>query len=103
MLFFSFFKTLVGQQVVVELKNGISLQGELISVDQYLNVKLNKLTVAEEKKYPQLACLKNCFVRGSVIRYVCAEALSFALGEGRLHPASVSIILRKSLLFSFAN
>eukprot|EP01039_Chlorochromonas_danica_P006479 gene6479-7144_t len=70
MLFFSFFKTLVGQEVVVELKNGINVKGQLVSVDQYLNVKLQSLSVDDSSRYPQLSCLKNCFIRGSVIRYI---------------------------------
>lgn len=68
MLFFSFFKTLVGQEVVVELKNGVTIRGQLVSVDQYLNVKLNSISVEDATRFPQLAALKNCFVRGSVIR-----------------------------------
>ncbi|RYH13349.1 hypothetical protein EON65_35870 [archaeon] len=69
MLFFSFFKTLVGQEVTIELKNGINMKGSLVSVDQYLNVKLKSVSVEHPEKYPQLACLKTCFIRGSVIRY----------------------------------
>ncbi|KAK1743670.1 U6 snRNA-associated Sm-like protein LSm2 [Skeletonema marinoi] len=49
-LFFSFFKTLVGKEIAVELKNDVVLTGTLHSVDQY--------------------ALKNCFIRGSVVRYV---------------------------------
>ena len=71
MLFYSFFKTLVGKHVVVELKNNLCLSGTLHSVDQYLNVKLEGVSVVEDGgKYPQLAAVKNCFVRGSVVRYV---------------------------------
>lgn len=44
MLFFSFFKTLVGKDVVVELKNDIELKGRLHSVDQFLNVKLEEVS-----------------------------------------------------------
>ncbi len=40
MLFYSFFKSLVGKDVVVELKNDLSLCGTLHSVDQYLNIKV---------------------------------------------------------------
>lgn len=68
MLFFSFFKTLVNEQVQVELRNGVILKGTLTSVVQYLNVKLNNIIVYEGVKYPQLGALKNCFIRGSVIR-----------------------------------
>jgi U6 snRNA-associated Sm-like protein LSm2 len=70
MLFFSFFKTLVGKEVAVELKNDVCLMGTLVSVDQYLNIKLSNISVVDKVKYPQLAAIKNCFVRGSTIRYI---------------------------------
>ena len=34
MLFYSYFKTLVGQEVTVELKNDLAIVGTLHSVDQ---------------------------------------------------------------------
>mmetsp|Transcript_37225 Transcript_37225/g.86834 ORF Transcript_37225/g.86834 Transcript_37225/m.86834 type:complete len:105 (-) Transcript_37225:245-559(-) len=70
MLFYSFFKTLTGKEVALELKNGVVLTGTLHSVDQYLNVKLSNVQVVDSNKYPQLVSLRNCFVRGSVIRYI---------------------------------
>lgn len=70
MLFYSFFKTLVGKEVVVELKNDLEVQGVLHSVDQYLNLKLEQVTPLMRQKYPQLEAMKNCFIRGSVIRYI---------------------------------
>lgn len=48
----------------------VVLIGTLISVDQYLNVKLKGIRVADEKAHPQLGCMKNCFIRGSAVRYV---------------------------------
>lgn len=85
MLFYSYFKTLVGKevsslypsqastpstrrfgrsvhfaayasQVTVELKNDLSITGVLHSVDQYLNVKLNSVKVVNESKYPHMVC-----------------------------------------------
>mmetsp|Transcript_14401 Transcript_14401/g.36461 ORF Transcript_14401/g.36461 Transcript_14401/m.36461 type:complete len:95 (+) Transcript_14401:915-1199(+) len=70
MLFFSVFKTLEGKEVVVEMKNGVELLGELHSVDQYLNVKLNNVRPVNADRFPQLASLRNCFIRGSVVRYI---------------------------------
>jgi len=52
--FFQFFKSLVGQEVIVELKNDMQLRGVLHSVDQYLNVKLSNLSVEEQEKHPHL-------------------------------------------------
>ncbi|BFZ62006.1 U6 snRNA-associated Sm-like protein LSm2 [Saitoella coloradoensis] len=70
MLFYSFFKTLIDQQVTVELKNDLSIQGTLKSVDQFLNISLHDINVLEEVKYPHLSAVKNVFIRGSVVRYV---------------------------------
>mmetsp|Transcript_5362 Transcript_5362/g.6767 ORF Transcript_5362/g.6767 Transcript_5362/m.6767 type:complete len:95 (-) Transcript_5362:1449-1733(-) len=70
MLFYSFFKTLVGKEVVVELKNDLEIKGILHSVDQYLNVKLDNIQPLKPDEYPQMMVLKNCFIRGSVVRYI---------------------------------
>ena len=65
MLFFSFFKTLVNHEVTVELKNDISIRGTLKSVDQYLNIKLDDISVVDELKYPHLvSCDGLCNVIG---------------------------------------
>lgn len=76
MLFFSFFKTLVDQEVVVELKNDIEIKGTLKSVDQYLNLKLYNVSTVNETKYPHLQAVKTLFVRGSTVRYVHLRASS---------------------------
>merc|ERR1711912_124688 len=70
MLFYSFFKSLVGKDVVVELKNDMAICGTLHSVDQYLNIKLNDVKVTNPERFPHLLSIKNCFVRGNVVRYV---------------------------------
>uniref|UniRef100_A0AC35TGG3 Sm domain-containing protein n=1 Tax=Rhabditophanes sp. KR3021 TaxID=114890 RepID=A0AC35TGG3_9BILA len=70
MLFFSFFKSLVGRDIIVELKNDLMLSGTLQSVDQYLNVKLDKIEVLDQERFPHLIATKNCFIRGSTIRYI---------------------------------
>ncbi|RPB27642.1 U6 snRNA-associated Sm-like protein LSm2 [Terfezia boudieri ATCC MYA-4762] len=83
MLFFSFFKTLVDHEVTIELKNDLSIRGTLKSVDQFLNIKLDDITVIEEGNYPHLSAVKNVFIRGSVVRYVHlpANAVDTALLE----------------------
>ncbi|KAJ2120293.1 U6 snRNA-associated Sm-like protein LSm2 [Coemansia sp. RSA 720] len=70
MLFYSFFKTQVGQQVTVELKNDLAIQGTLESVDQFLNFKLKEISIVDSERYPHMLSVKNCFIRGSVVRYV---------------------------------
>ncbi|KAK1938420.1 putative SNRP core protein,putative [Babesia divergens] len=72
MLFFNFFQTLVEKNanVTIELKNDLQLTGKLHSVDQYLNFKLSNVTANDTERYPHLLSVVNCFVRGSVVRYV---------------------------------
>ena len=41
-------------EVTVELKNDISIRGTLKSVDQFLNIKLDDISIVEELKYPHL-------------------------------------------------
>lgn len=74
MLFFSFFKTLVNHEVTVELKNDISIRGTLKSVDQYLNIKLDDISVVEEMKYPHLVSRER--IEGS-----CHDTTSIVAGE----------------------
>ena len=58
MLFYSFFKSLVGKDVVLELKNDLKIAGTLHSVDQYLNFKLTDITVLEAQVcFPVVTCL----------------------------------------------
>ena len=54
MIFLTFFKTLEGKEVTVELKNDLALRGQLESVDQYLNLKLSGVQVVDQDKFPQL-------------------------------------------------
>ncbi|CAE7250808.1 lsm2 [Symbiodinium sp. CCMP2592] len=72
MLFFSFFRTLVDRnvQVTVELKNDLCITGTLQSADQFLNLKLANVSVNDPDRFPHLLSVKNCFIRGSVVRYV---------------------------------
>ncbi|KAF5399412.1 hypothetical protein P879_10135 [Paragonimus westermani] len=70
MLFFSFFKTLVGKDVLIELKNDLCICGTLHSVDQYHNFRLSDISVTDPEKHPHMLSVKNCFIRGSIVRYV---------------------------------
>lgn len=61
MIFYSFFKTLVGKEVTVELKNDLSITGVLHSVDQYLNIKLTEISVGEPERHPQASFFFSSF------------------------------------------
>ena len=71
MFTFSFFKTLIDQEVTVELKNDIQIKGTLKSVDQYLNIKLDDISVVEELKYPHLVRCVLAHVHPPCCRSVC--------------------------------
>lgn len=49
----SFFNTLQGKVITVELKNGIRIRGTLTSVDQYTNLKLDNITSMNQPEHPQ--------------------------------------------------
>lgn len=70
MIFYSFFKTIVGNEVTVELKNDLVICGNLHSVDQFLNIRLTEARAVDVEKFPYMGSVKNCFIRGSVVRYV---------------------------------
>ena len=54
MLFYSMFKTLVGKEIAVELKNDVALTGTLHSIDQYLNIKLLNVSVDDTANFPHM-------------------------------------------------
>ncbi|SPO46884.1 related to LSM2 - Sm-like (Lsm) protein [Moesziomyces antarcticus] len=58
------------QQVTIELKNDLAIQGTLKSVDQFLNFKIDNIRVLDEAKHPHMMAVKSAFIRGSVVRYV---------------------------------
>ena len=39
-------------------------------MDQYLNIKLLGVSVEDSGEFPHMQSVKNCFIRGSVIKYV---------------------------------
>ena len=53
-LFFAMFKTLEGKSILVELKNSLQIRGRLLSVDQYLNMKLEDIEITDRANFPQL-------------------------------------------------
>jgi len=52
------------------LSRDLSVHGTLDSVDQFLNIKLTDISLTDPDKYPHMLSVKNCFIRGSVVRYV---------------------------------
>ena len=86
MLFFSFFKTLVNHEVTIELKNDISIRGTLKSVDQYLNIKLDDITVVDELKYPHLVSLSLARMKSMRSAARLYKHYTLAFEESRIRP-----------------
>jgi U6 snRNA-associated Sm-like protein LSm2 len=53
-IFYSFFKTLIGQTISVELKNDMVITGTLQSVDQFLNIKVTDIQVEDVERFPHM-------------------------------------------------
>ncbi|KAM0688588.1 U6 snRNA-associated Sm-like protein LSm2 [Conglomerata obtusa] len=68
MLFYNFFVTKLNGTVKVVLKNELEIEGVLISVDAFLNMKLEKIRVINLQKFPGLDGVTLCSVRGSSIK-----------------------------------
>ena len=41
--------------MTVELKNDLEIKGILVSVDQFLNIKLDDIKVVDEERFPHMA------------------------------------------------
>ena len=77
-------KSLVGKDVVVKLKNDLSICGTLHSVDQYQNIKLTDTSVID----PHMSSVKSDYIRGSVVRYVQLPSDKVYPDKGPFHIAA---------------
>jgi small nuclear ribonucleoprotein (snRNP)-like protein len=48
--------------VTVELKNDLAIRGTLLSVDQYLNIKLENTRVVDQDKFPHMVISRFFFL-----------------------------------------
>ncbi|KAH1164687.1 hypothetical protein KIL84_008133 [Mauremys mutica] len=55
---------------MTELVEYCSTQNNHSFRPKYLNIKLTDISVTDPEKYPHMLSVKNCFIRGSVVRYV---------------------------------
>lgn len=44
--------------MTVELKNDLEIRGILVSVDQFLNIKLDDIKVVDEKRFPHMVSFR---------------------------------------------
>ena len=54
----------------VALSRALSRSLTLPACAQYLNIKLENTRVVDEQRFPHMKSVRNCFVRGSVVRSV---------------------------------
>ncbi|EPR78961.1 LSM domain-containing protein, partial [Spraguea lophii 42_110] len=70
MLFYTFFKTLIGKRLCFELKNTMIIVGRLESVDNFLNIKISMIKMIEPIDNPILNNLEVVTIRGSGIKII---------------------------------
>ena len=57
-------------KITIECKNDLEISGNLISVDNNLNIALANINVLNIENYPQFLNVNSCFIRGNTIRYI---------------------------------
>lgn len=70
----------------MELKNGIRVRGVLSSVDQFINLKLDKIVCVNQLEHPQFvsaySCFSFCIARSIIVSMFSMRSLA-CLFEGR--------------------
>ena len=56
--------------MLVELKNGETYNGHLVSCDTWMNVHLREV-ICTSKDGDRFWRMANCYVRGNTIKYIC--------------------------------
>jgi U6 snRNA-associated Sm-like protein LSm2 len=69
MLFYSFFRRRLGEEVEIVLKSNITLKGKLTSVDTFLTFKLKDVVIGDQEAYPGLKGMDICSIKGSSVKY----------------------------------
>jgi U6 snRNA-associated Sm-like protein LSm2 len=69
-VFQTMFRSLVGNKVIVELKNDFVMKGTLQSSDDCLNLLLVEVEVLNAASYPQLTRISEAFIRGSAVNVI---------------------------------
>ncbi len=70
MLPLSLLKTSCGNPMLVELKNGETYNGNLVSCDTWMNVHLKEV-ICTSKDGDRFWRMAECYVRGNTIKYIC--------------------------------
>lgn len=74
MIFFEYFKTQLNNEVVVNLKNDMSIFGILKNVDPFLNIKIENAIATSNNEFiiidKSISNIQFCSIRGSAIKSV---------------------------------
>lgn len=71
MIFLEFLKTHIGKSIRISLKGELVLQGRLVSVDPFINLKIVDCIV--ESNNSLVKEMKVCSIRGSSIKWIDIE------------------------------
>ena len=89
MLPLSLLKTSQGHPMLVELKNGETYNGHLVSCDTWMNVHLREV-ICTPKDGDRFWRMANCYVRGNTIKYICVPDEVIGLEDlGEPRPARI--------------
>ena len=88
MLPLTLLKTSCGRPMLVELKNGETYNGPLVSCDTWMNVHLKEV-ICTSKDGDRFWRMAECYVRGNTIKYVCVpdEVLEVVKEDMKNRPA----------------
>ncbi|OAG29191.1 U6 snRNA-associated Sm-like protein LSm2 [Nematocida displodere] len=88
------FKSLVGREIRITLKNNVSLSGTLQDIDTFLNLKLSSLKVEHlpEDVYLPLMSATSVFLRGSAVKFIWIK-------EEDVHKDRLENTVRKTILY----
>eukprot|EP01105_Mastigella_eilhardi_P023682 TRINITY_DN6016_c0_g1_i1.p2 TRINITY_DN6016_c0_g1~~TRINITY_DN6016_c0_g1_i1.p2 ORF type:complete len:149 (-),score=27.47 TRINITY_DN6016_c0_g1_i1:113-538(-) len=66
----SLLKTAQGHPMLVELKNGETYNGHLVSCDSYMNISLRKV-ICTSRDGDKFWRMTQCYIRGVTVKYLC--------------------------------
>ncbi|CAI2382638.1 unnamed protein product [Moneuplotes crassus] len=72
MVFATFFQVLSenNARITIHLKNDLAIEGNIQSVDEYLNIVLSEIDVVNNEENPYLLSVKKLLIRGNTISHI---------------------------------
>ncbi|KAH3766153.1 Ribonucleoprotein LSM domain [Pelomyxa schiedti] len=83
----SLLRTAVGHQMLVELKNGETYNGQLVSCDAWMNIILRKVTCTS-RDCEKFWRITHCYIKGTTVKYLNLEEEVLEKVEAPAAPAT---------------